>query len=98
MTKTYTASRLTSGNLLFRDKIIVDLTAEKVTYWKRNPFGIGHEEITINFTDISCVNVKTNMQYFFFSNISIETRGGNEILANGFYEGDAKEIKKLIGF
>lgn len=99
MIKTFTATRvLTKGNLLFRDKVIVDTTAQKLTYRKRNPIGIGQTDIVLYFKDIVSFQIITRLELLLFCNISIETKGGKEIIANGFLIKDAKEIKQEVGF
>ena len=99
MRKTYTAIRIiTKGNLLFRDKLIIDTMHNSLSYWKRNFYGIGHDEITINFSDIISFRIKSRIELFIFCNIEIETRGGRIINVNGFLKKDVKEIKGLIGF
>ncbi len=99
MKKTFNAIRvITKGNLLFRDKIILDTDERKLTYWKRNPIGIGHSEIVVYFNDIISFRLITRLELLLFCNISIETKGGKEIEANGFLIKDAKEIKQEVGF
>lgn len=99
MIKTFTATRvLTKGNLLFRDKIIVDTTAQKLTYRKRNPIGIGQTDIVLYFKDIVSFQIITRLEFLLFCNIRIETIGGRQLIANGFTIKDAKEIQTDIGY
>jgi hypothetical protein len=99
MKKTYKAIRLiTKGNLLFRDKLMIDTTLNKLTYWKRNIYGIGHDEIILNFRDIISFRIISRIELFLFCDIEIETRGGRIITANGFLKKDVNEIKGYIGF
>lgn len=99
MKKTFNAIRvITKGNLLFRDKIIIDTDERKLTYWKRNSIGIGHSETVVYFNDIVSFKLITRLELLLFCNIRIETKGGREIEANGFLIKDAKEIKHEVGF
>ena len=99
MKKTYSAIRLlTKGNLLFRDKLLIDTALNQLTYWKINFHGIGHDEIIMNFSNIISFRIISRIELLLFCDIEIETRGGRIITANGFLKKDVKEIKGLIGF
>ncbi len=98
MIKTFNAVRGTSGNLFFRDKITVDTRHRILKYHKRNPIGIGHNEISIKFHQIASFQLVTRLEWLFFCGINIETYGGGSLLATGFSINDAKEIKRIVGF
>jgi len=89
MTYTFQASRLTGGNRVFPDKIIID--DEKITYYK--PHLIGHEETNIFKTNIGSVSMNAGL---FFSDIIIETNGGQITKLEGFTKSVAREIVKLL--
>lgn len=87
----FTASRVSGdGNAVFPDKIIID--DDFVIYRKSRL--IGHKEIKVRHDAIGCVTVNAHL---IFADITIETKGGEEITARGFTRGDADEIVRLIG-
>lgn len=92
----FVASRTTSGNLLFRDKIIINTTKQTVSFFKRNLLGIGYEIITVRFRDISSVRVISRNEWLYFCSFIIETIGGQILHGNGFSEKDVLHIKTLI--
>jgi len=99
MTHEFTATRIvTKGNLLFPDTIIVDLAKTLLVFKKRNWYAIGYQEVSVKFKNIVSFELITRSEWVFFSDISIQTIDGNEILANGFLKKDAFAIKKFVGF
>lgn len=91
MKHTFSASRVTGGNAVFPDEIIIDDSAEKVTFRKKKL--IGYDETTIRFSSIGSVSRSAGL---LFCDVTIETNGGVTILANGFTRADANEIISLL--
>ncbi len=91
MKHTFSASRVTGGNAVFPDEIIIDDNAEKVTFRKKKL--IGYDETTIRFSSIGSVSRSAGL---IFCDITIETNGGVTILANGFTRSDANAIVRLL--
>lgn len=91
MKHTFSASRVTGGNAVFPDEIIIDDSAEKVTFCKKKL--IGYDETTIRFSSIGSVSRSAGL---IFCDITIETNGGVTILANGFTRSDANAIVRLL--
>ena len=89
MTHTFAASRLTSGNTVFPDKMEID--DEKVTFYKSHL--VGYETTVILRANIGSVTVNAGM---LFADIVIETNGGQITTANGFKRSEAKEIQSLL--
>lgn len=91
MKRTFSASRVTGGNVVFPDQLIIDDKAQKVTYRKKKL--IGYEETTIRFSSIGSVSRSAGL---LFCDVIIETSGGVTIVANGFSRSDANEIIDLL--
>jgi uncharacterized membrane protein YdbT with pleckstrin-like domain len=86
----FIASRLTAGNKIFPDQIIID--QDGVTL--KIPGLFSGNEKTIPFTRISSVNIVC--PFIGFSTISIETTGEGSIKAHGFTKSEVSRIKELI--
>lgn len=91
MKHTFSASRVTGGNALFPDQLVIDEDTQKVTFRKKKL--IGYDETTIRFSAIGSV---TRSAGLIFCDVTIETNGGVTILANGFTRSDANEIVSLL--
>ncbi len=90
MDKHYASSRLTSGNFLFPDQVIV--ADDGIHFIKRRFFGSDEEIIT--YAKIASVKLNSGI---LFADITIETTGGSQpIFINGLPKGDAQEIKEVI--
>jgi len=89
MEQSFKASRITKGNLFFPDTLKIDDT--KVVFYKGHI--IGHDEVVIQREGIGCVNVNMGL---LFGNITIETTGGQKILANGFSRSKVKKIRAVL--
>ena len=89
MSYQFTASHITSGNMLFPDKLEID--DEKVTFYKAKL--IGHESTVIQRSAIGSVSLNAGL---LFADIIIETKGGQRTVANGFTRSDAKRIQQLL--
>ena len=89
MSYQFTASHITSGNVLFPDKLEID--DEKVTFYKAKL--IGHESTVIQRSAIGSVSLNAGL---LFADIIIETKGGQRTVANGFTRSDAKRIQQLL--
>ncbi|MCP4140056.1 MAG: PH domain-containing protein [Chloroflexi bacterium] len=90
MDKHYTSNRLTSGNALFPDEVIV--ANDGIHFIKRRVLG-SDEEIII-YAKIASVKLKSGL---LFADLTIETTGGSQpIFINGLAKGDAQEIKDAI--
>jgi len=88
--RTFTASRLTSGNAIFPTRI--EITPESVARIK--PRWIGGSEDSIPINKIASVSISTGL---IFSSIRIESTGGaTPIVSDGHYKGDALAIRDLI--
>ena len=88
MEKTFTANRISKkGNILFPDELIIDTDEECVTFRKYKI--IGCLKTKIPFSSITCVSIRKNI---LFADILIETKGGKEIVAEGFSHYDAERI------
>ena len=91
MKHTFTANRVTGGNAIFPDQLIIDDEAQKVTFRKKKL--IGYDETTIRFSSIGSVSRSAGL---LFCDVTIETNGGVTILANGFTRSDANDIIRLL--
>lgn len=89
MSHVFTASRVTGGNAVFPDKIII--TDDYFIYRKARV--IGYEEKKIRFSAIGSVSLN---KHLLFADIITETNGGQVIVANGFTHSDAKRIAELL--
>ena len=89
MSYQFKASHITSGNMLFPDKLEID--DEKVTFYKARL--IGHESTVIQRSAIGSVSLNAGL---LFADIIIETKGGQRTVANGFTRSDAKRIQQLL--
>jgi len=88
--ETFKASRLSSGNIIFPSKIIIDELW--VTLKKPGLFSV--KEKTIPYTKISSVDIEC--PFAGFSTIIIETTGEGRISAHGFTKNKVKKMKELI--
>ena len=89
MSYQFKASHITSGNMLFPDKLEID--DEKVTFYKAKL--IGHGSTVIQRSAIGSVSLNAGL---LFADIIIETKGGQRTIANGFTRSDAKRIQQLL--
>ncbi len=87
---------ITKGNLVFRDKIRINVESRTIQFCKRNWYGIGHTETNLNFSQVASIQTISNKEWLFFCDISIETVGGLKIITNGFTLKDCASIKNLI--
>lgn len=88
--ETFTASRWTSGNLLFPTQIVV--SPEHVLRIKRRFFGSDEESIAV--PKVASVRISTGVLW---SDIRIDSAGGtNPILSHGHRKRDAQRIRDLI--
>ena len=86
----FTASRLTSGNLLF--PVRIEINQDRVIRIKPKLFGSNEESIAIS--KIASVNIETGL---IWAAIRIDSAGGtNPILSRGHSKADAKSIRELI--
>jgi len=86
----FTASRFTSGNMIFPTRI--EISPESVARIK--PRWIGGSEDSIPVAKIASVSITTGL---IFSSIRIESSGGaTPIVSDGHYKGDALAIRDLI--
>ncbi|MBT3313018.1 MAG: PH domain-containing protein [Anaerolineae bacterium] len=90
MDKHYKSNRLTSGNALFPDEVIV--ANDGIHFIKRRV--LGSDEEIISYGKIASVKLKSGV---LFADLTIETTGGSQpIFINGLLKGDAQEIKDAI--
>jgi hypothetical protein len=86
----FTASRWTSGNLLF--PVRIEITQDRVARIKPRFFGSNEESIAIS--KVASVNIQTGMLW---ADIRIDSSGGsNPIESHGHYKEDAQAIRALI--
>ena len=87
---TFTASRLTRGNLFFPTRITV--TQQHVSRVKPRLFGRSEESIAIG--KVASVQISTGI---IWSNIRIDSSGGSDpITSHGHRKADAQQIRDLI--
>ena len=90
MPTVYHASRLTSGNRIFRSSITVD--DNQIKYRKSRWFGSTEE--MINCQHVSSCRVQHGMM---FSNLTLETSGGSQpIVINGLSHSAADAIEEAV--
>jgi hypothetical protein len=88
--ETFTASRWTTGNLLFPTRLVV--SPLRVSRVKSRWFGSNDESIAIS--KIASVHISTGVLW---SEIRIESTGGTDpITSHGHRKGDAQRIRDLI--
>jgi hypothetical protein len=88
--ETFSASRLTRGNLWFPTRIVVNPL--RVSRVKRRLFGSNEESISMG--QVSSVKISTGMVW---SDIVIESTGGTDpITSHGHRKGDALRIRDLV--
>lgn len=94
MTYKFEACRVSGdGNAVFPDELIIDTNEEVVIH--RKPRLIGCKETEIRFGSIASIQID---KHILFADITIETRGGREIIARGFTRDDADKIKELLSW
>ena len=88
--QTFTASRLTKGNLFFPTRIVVGPL--RVSRVKRRLFGSTEESISIS--QVASVKISNGMVW---SEILIESTGGTDpITSHGHRKADAIRIRELV--
>jgi hypothetical protein len=88
--QTFSASRLTAGNLWFPTRIVV--SPLRVSRVKRRLFSRSEESISIS--QVASVKISTGI---FWSDILIESSGGTDpIASHGHRKADAVRIRDLI--
>jgi hypothetical protein len=88
--ETFSASRLTKGNLWFPTRIVV--SPLRVSRVKRRLFGSSEESISIS--QVASVKISTGI---FWSDILIESTGGTDpITSHGHRKADALRIRDLV--
>ena len=87
----FEASRITRGNEVFPDQIIIDVDSETLTYRKKKL--IGYDDVKLRFGAIGCVSRSAGL---LFCDVIIETTGGRTIRAKGFTRSDADEIVGIL--
>lgn len=86
----FTASRLTSGNLLF--PVRIELTPQHVSRIKPRFFGSNEESIALS--KVASVSIRTGLVW---SQIRIDSSGGTDpIVSHGHRKSDARRIRDLI--
>ncbi|GHS89223.1 hypothetical protein FACS1894201_10630 [Bacteroidia bacterium] len=85
----FTASRLSSDNTLFPDRIEIDAT--NVTFYKGYVFG--YQSTVIARNNVASVSIGSGI---LFADVVIESNGGKRIVASGFRKVDAREIIRLL--
>ena len=86
----FTASRWTSGNLLF--PVRIEVNQSRVTRIKPRLFSSNEESIPL--AKVASVNIQTGLLW---SDIRIDSTGGsNPIVSHGHRKADARAIRDLI--
>ncbi len=89
-THVFTASRWTSGNLLF--PVRIEVNSDRVTRIKPRLFGSSEESIAI--PKVASVNIQTGL---IWSDIRIDSEGGsNPIVSHGHSKDDARDIRSFV--
>jgi hypothetical protein len=90
MSEVFKASRLTTGNHLFRT--VIEVSDQSVVRRKRSWFTVN--EMSIHLSRVASVRIDTGL---LFADILIESTGGSDPMAShGHFKSDAKRIKELI--
>ena len=89
MRRIFTASRWSSNNLLFPNRIEIE---DDVVRCYKGAI-IGYNSITIPRVSIASVRILSNI---IFADIVIESFGGKEVISNGFRKSVAREIYELL--
>jgi hypothetical protein len=86
----FTASRWTSGNLLF--PLRIEVTPERVSRIK--PHLIGSDEESISISQVASVGIRTGL---IWATVQIDSTGGTDpIVSHGHRKQDARRIRDLI--
>lgn len=85
----FSSSRVTKGNTIFPISIVID--DNHLHYTKG--FVVGLDRMSIPKASIISVGI---IHRILFSDIIIETRGGQNVCLNGFLHSDAKKIYNLL--
>jgi hypothetical protein len=89
--KTFTASRITSGNLLFPVQVAV--FPDRVA--RHKPRFFGHTEDSISTDLIASVKVQAGVV---FADVVLDTAGGSPpVVIHGLSNKDAEQLRDLIG-
>jgi hypothetical protein len=89
--ETFTASRMTSGNLLFPVQVAV--FPERVA--RHKPRFFGHTEDSISTDLIASVKVQAGVV---FADVVLDTTGGSPpIVIHGLFKKDAERLRESIG-
>jgi hypothetical protein len=89
--ETFTASRLTSGNLLFPVQVAV--FPERVA--RHKPRFFGHTEDSISTELIASVKVQAGVV---FADVVLDTAGGSPpVVIHGLFKKDAERLRERIG-
>ncbi len=86
---TYKASRVAADNTLFPDRIEIDSC--NVTFYKGSFFGYSSKVISLS--NIASTSISAGL---LFATVTIESRGGEKIVASGFTRSDARAIIDLV--
>ena len=86
---TFIASRLTSENTLFPDRLEIDVS--NITYYKGHIFG--YKTTVIARHNVASVSLNSGI---LFADVIIESKGGKKIIASGFRKLDAQTIYGLL--
>lgn len=90
MKKVFQSKRITGGNAIFPDKVILD--DDGIHFIKPGLLKKGEE--IISYSQIASVKIVSKI---LFSDILIETTGGSQpVFINGLAKRDAQKIKQLI--
>lgn len=89
--ETFTASRLTSGNLLFPVQVAV--FPERVA--RHKPRFFGHTEDSISIDLVASVKVQAGIV---FADVVLDTAGGSPpVVIHGLWKKDAERLRERIG-
>lgn len=89
MPASFTSCRLTSGNTVFPNTVMID---DDHLYYSKG-FVIGNSRMAI---PISCISSVGLISRIVFSDLIVETQGGRKLYLNGFTHSDARQIYNIL--
>ena len=97
MVRIYKSVRFTKGNILCKTTLKIDTRKKLVLVIKRNSNFIGYTIKCIKFRNISAVTLIERSEFFYFSEVLIESYGGKyDLSINGLSLHEAREIKNRL--
>lgn len=89
---TYEASRISGNdNAVFPDRIEIDDDNRNITFYKGTI--VGYRQTFIARDNVASIRMASGLM---FADVIIESTGGKEVRANGFWKRDAREIMEIL--